>query len=216
MVPAAAALLLSYLLGAVPFGFLLVRVFKGIDLRAVGSGNIGATNTMRVLGRPLGVIAFLMDLGKGFVPVALIAPWLAGETVDPGWLGVSCGAAAVCGHVWPVYLRFRGGKGVATGFGALLAIDPWIILLAGIGWLAVIVTTRFVGLASVVMGLLFPVVAYIRRGSEEYGEEVILASLALTILILLRHRSNLERMIAGTEPRIGLKKATQDGESHAR
>src|SRR5688572_14379915 len=104
MLQAALALALSYLPGAVPFGWLFVRVLKGVDLRSIGSGNIGATNAMRVLGRPLGVLAFLCDFGKGFVPVAWIAPALGGGAhIHLGWLQVLCGAAAVAGHVWPVY-----------------------------------------------------------------------------------------------------------------
>jgi glycerol-3-phosphate acyltransferase PlsY len=195
MLPAVLALALSYLLGAVPFGFLMVRFLKGEDLRTLGSGNIGATNAMRALGRPLGIVAFLLDLAKGFAPVALIAPALTpSEGVDPSWLAVGCGAAAVVGHVFPVYLGFRGGKAVATGCGAIVAIDPWVFLVAGLAWLATLWFTRFVGLASVVMGVAFPVVAALRSRSQAYGVEMVL---------VLRHRSNLRRMLDGTEPRIG-------------
>ena len=208
------ALVLSYLLGAVPFGFVLVRVIKGVDLRSVGSGNIGATNAMRALGRPLGAVAFILDLGKGWVPVYLIAPVLTtADGFDGGWLRVLCGAAAVCGHVWPIYLRFRGGKAVATGCGAIIAIDPLIFVFAALTWLVTIAVSRYVGLASMAMGLAFPLVATLRREPGGYGIEVVIGSAALTALILLRHRSNLGRMLAGTEPRIGTKK-TEDAASH--
>lgn len=198
------ALLLSYLLGAVPFGFVLVRLIKGEDLRKHGSGNIGATNAMRVLGKPLGVFAFLLDFGKGYVPVALIAPALTPtEGIDPSWLAVGCGATAVIGHVFPIYLRFRGGKAVATGCGAIVGVDPLVFLAAGLAWVVTLATTRFVGLASIVMGLAFPLVAALRMGGRPYGIEFVLGTGALAALILLRHRSNLKRMIDGTEPRIG-------------
>jgi glycerol-3-phosphate acyltransferase PlsY len=205
MLQAALALALSYLLGSVPFGFLMVRFLKGEDLRSIGSGNIGATNAMRALGRPLGIVAFLLDFAKGFVPVGLFAPALsAGWEGGHNWLAVGCGAAAVLGHVFPIFLRFRGGKGVATGCGAIVGLDPWIFLIAGLAWIATLAATRFVGLASMVMGIVFPIVAAFRAGFRD-GPEVVLAAGALAGLILLRHRSNLMRMIDGTEPKIGRK-----------
>lgn len=195
------ALLASYLLGAVPFGWLLVRLLKGVDLRTVGSGNIGSTNAMRVLGKPLGILAFLLDFGKGWLPVAVLADALTGGTATMG-LRVLCGAAAVAGHVWPIYLRFRGGKAVATGFGGVVAIDPLIFVGGGIVWLLVLVTTRYVSLASICMGLTFPILSGWRSG-ERYGWEVVLGTAALAVLILWRHRPNIGRLLAGTELRAG-------------
>ena len=200
MAPAALSLLLSYLLGSIPIGFLLCKQIKGVDLRTVGSRNIGSTNAMRVLGRPLGVVAFLGDLGKGWAPTFLIAPWL---TDDHEWLRVAAGAAAVCGHVWPVFLRFKGGKAVATGCGAIVGLDPWIFVVGGVIWLVVLVTTRFVGLSSMAMGVAFPVTAAVLKD----GAPVICGTSVLALLILLRHRPNLMRMLAGAEPRIGRKGA---------
>lgn len=197
------ALLASYLLGAVPFGFLMARLLRGVDLRKVGSGNIGATNAMRVLGKPLGVVAFLLDFAKGLVPAALIAPMLAGEGRADGWLPVLCAAAAVCGHVWPVYLRFRGGKAVATGCGGIGGIDPLVLVGGGLAWGITLVTTRYVGLASVVMGLAFPALAAVRAARGEGGGELVWGTAVLAALVLVRHRSNLGRMVAGTEPKIG-------------
>lgn len=198
--PLGGSLLAAYLLGAVPFGWLLAKVLRGVDLRTVGSGNIGATNAMRVLGRPLGLVAFLLDFAKGWVPVAFLGE---GDPVRQ----VLLGAAAVCGHVWPVYLRFRGGKAVATSYGALLAIDPWICLVAGLAWLVAMALFRMVSLASLVMGLAFPLVALVRMGPGRYGWEVPAASALLFALILVRHRANLGRILAGTEPRIGRRRA---------
>ncbi|MFT7486134.1 MAG: glycerol-3-phosphate acyltransferase PlsY [Candidatus Paceibacteria bacterium] len=183
----------AYLLGAVPFGLLMCRLIKGVDLREEGSGNIGATNAMRVLGKPLGILAFLFDVGKGYAPVAL----LAGS--DPLWQ-VACGTGAVCGHVWPLYLRFKGGKAVATGYGVMLAIQPMIPLYAGLAWLLSLLVFGYVSLSSLVMGLAFPAAAW---GLHEPGV-VIAGTGGLTLLIWVRHRSNILRLLAGTEARTQL------------
>ncbi len=183
----------AYLLGAVPFGLLMCRLIKGVDLREEGSGNIGATNAMRVLGKPLGLLAFLLDVGKGYAPVALLAG------ADPLWQ-VACGTGAVCGHVWPIYLRFKGGKAVATGYGVLLAIQPLIPLAAGLTWLGSLLLLGYVSISSLVMGVSFPVAAF------AFGEPgvVIGGCCGLTLLILVRHRSNITRLLAGTEIRTEL------------
>lgn len=192
------AVLAAYLLGAVPFGWLVARM-KGVDLRSVGSGNIGATNAMRALGKPLGITVFLLDVAKGAVPVFFFAS--AFDLTDDAalTLRVLCGAAAVVGHCFPIYLGFKGGKGVATGCGALIALDPLIFSVAGLVWLAVFYSLRYVSLASIAMGVTFPLAAWL------IGDrwEVIAGAGALTLLILARHRSNIARMIAGTEPKSG-------------
>jgi acyl phosphate:glycerol-3-phosphate acyltransferase len=185
--------LVSYLVGAIPFGLVMCRVFKGVDLREVGSGNIGATNAMRVLGKPLGAIAFLLDFGKGFAPAAFLGAGLV------EWQ-VLCGAAAVCGHVWPVYLRFKGGKAVATGCGAIVAIDSMIFVGAGLTWLVLMLATGFVSIGSIAMGFAFPIMAWWRGQPNA----VILGTSLLTLLILVRHRSNMRNLLAGTEGRTKL------------
>jgi glycerol-3-phosphate acyltransferase PlsY len=190
----AGAVLAAYLVGAVPFGWLMARLLRGVDLRQVGSGNIGATNAMRVLGKPLGIVAFLLDFAKGWAPVVLLGQ------ADPG-LEVACGAAAVCGHVWPVYLRFKGGKAVATSFGAITGIDPLVSLGAGLVWLVLLVTFRYVSLASVGMGLAFPALALWRSRGGGHPWVFPAATGALALLILARHRSNISRILAGQEPR---------------
>jgi len=194
----------SYLLGALPFGLILARVVKGVDVRAVGSGNIGATNTMRVMGRGWGVFAFALDFLKGWVPVVFVASAVSAEAVHLDSLRVICGAAAVLGHCFPVYLAFRGGKGVATGCGAIVGLDPMVFVLGGAVWLVTLGLFRFVGLASVAMGLAFPVAAWFRQGDA--GEQrggLVVGTLLLLLLILVRHRANIARTLAGTEPRIG-------------
>lgn len=192
----------SYLLGAVPFG-LLVAGLKRVDLRRVGSGNIGATNAMRALGKPLGLLVFLLDVAKGALPVLLgwmpFAPELDAAPEARLSLQLCCGTAAVLGHCFPVYLGFRGGKGVATGCGALIALDPLIFVGGGLVWLAVFYGLRYVGLASIAMGLTFPWVAWLMG----HPTQLVIAASLLTLLIVVRHRSNIARMIAGTEPKSG-------------
>jgi len=194
----AVAILASYLLGAVPFGLVLVRATRGIDLRQVGSGNIGATNAMRAAGRPVGLAVFALDFLKGLAPVLLAAP-AAGGGLSPRELQVACGTAAVVGHCFPLYLRFRGGKGVATGCGALLAIDWRIFLAGGAVWIATLAATRFTGLASILMGFAFVATAWVLW--RERAPEVVVGAGLLTLLILVRHRTNIARMLAGTEPK---------------
>ncbi len=193
------ATLASYLLGAVPFGLLMARWIKGVDLRTVGSGNIGATNAMRVLGKPLGLVAFALDVAKGAVPATLVANWAAGPE-DEALARLLCGAAAVVGHCFPVYLGFKGGKGVATGCGAILAIEPLVFLLGGVVWLLALFTTRLVAVASMLMGATFPLAAWWLRGDDR---PFTLGCALLCLLILIRHRSNVGRILRGEEPRTG-------------
>jgi len=193
--------LLAYLLGSVPFGLLLGLVIGKVDIRTVGSGNIGATNVGRALGRPYALLAFALDFFKGWLP----GFWVLAVRPESHLVAVLCGGAAVCGHVWPIYLRFRGGKGVATGCGALVGVDPVIFLLGGLVWPATLLVTRFVGLSSMLMGLSFPLIAWwrVRAGGVAYGFEVVWGAAALALLIFVRHRANMKRMLAGTEPRVG-------------
>lgn len=202
-----AAVLSAYLLGSVPFGLLLGRIFRGVDIRESGSRNIGATNAGRVLGRPFGLLAFALDFGKGWFSSAVLAPALAASDENPWTLAVLCAGAAVVGHVWPLYLRFRGGKAVATTSGAIVGIDPLVFLAGGLAWLVTLAVTRFVGLSSMVMAVVFPLAAWWRMDARGYGIEVVVGLSVLTVLILARHRANMGRMLAGTEPRIGRKTA---------
>jgi glycerol-3-phosphate acyltransferase PlsY len=203
----AIAMGLSYLLGAVPFAWLLGKL-RGVDIRRVGSGNIGATNLTRALGRRWGVAAFALDFLKGLAP-ALLVPWLAprlareGEAVDPALAGIVCGAAAILGHVYPVYLRFRGGKGVATTFGVLAALMPWATTAAAAAWGLAYLATRTVSIASIFAAFAFPLAAALlcsRESGASYGALVTLAS-AAGALVLLRHRANIQRLLAGKEHR---------------
>jgi glycerol-3-phosphate acyltransferase PlsY len=200
----ALALALSYLLGSTPWGLVLVRVFKGVDVRKVGSGNIGATNAMRAGGRGLGLAVFVLDFAKGWVAVY----WISKLAPDSAWIQIACGAAAVLGHCFPVWLGFKGGKGVSTLCGAVVASDWRVFLCGGVVWLLVVAATRYVGLASFAMCLALPIAAWWLLRDAGFWLTVGLAALAL--LILTRHRSNMARMLAGTEPKIGHKRAGGD------
>jgi glycerol-3-phosphate acyltransferase PlsY len=197
------AVVLAYLVGSIPFGLVLVRISKGVDLRTLGSGNIGATNAMRAAGKPLGLTVFALDFGKGWFALAVAAGRFA-ESAPESWLAVACGSAAVLGHCFPIWLGFKGGKGVATGCGALVAVDPTIWLAGGAVWVVSLFGLRMVSLASIAMGLTFPIAAWF---CTQRIEPTVGAAL-LAVLILARHRSNMARIVAGTEPKVFQKRAT--------
>ena len=193
-------ILASYLLGAIPNGLLIARL-KGVDLQKVGSGNIGATNVFRCVGKGWGVLAFVLDAVKGFVP-AFFFPRLL-ESAPP-WLGLACGVAAVAGHNWPVWLKFKGGKGVSTSAGMLLGIAPAAV---GIGFAVFALTvalTRFVSLGSILAAVAVPAAYLWMNGAENR-----LLAVALVLmggLVIVKHRANVGRLLKGTEPRIVGKK----------
>ncbi len=195
----AVAILAAYLLGSIPFGLLVARS-RGIDLRAFGSGNIGATNAMRALGKPLGVSVFALDALKGFCPAwAALHSWVPLCPRGPAW-ALGMGLAAVLGHSFPVWLGFKGGKGVATGCGVWLAVAPLACLAAVATFALTLAVTRYVSLASTLAALSLPL-ALRALGVEPswlFGWALGMAS-----LVALRHRSNFVRMAAGVEPRIG-------------
>lgn len=197
----------SYLLGSIPFGYLLVRIFRGEDVRQSGSGNIGATNVSRK-SPALGVATLLLDALKGTAAVAL--SYVAADRMvgGPPALDLAALAAlfAVVGHVFPVWLKFRGGKGVATGLGAFALIAPKAVLIAAGIFIAVVVISRYVSLGSIVAVAVFPFVAWRIRQFDLSPKGLALISLA-SLLILVKHRENLRRLWGGTESRVGAKSA---------
>ncbi len=195
-------LLAAYLLGAVPFGLLIARA-RGVDLRRIGSGNIGATNVSRALGRTWGILAFLLDALKGWAPAALLplAARAAGAE-PPDLFGVGCGVAAVVGHIWPVYLGFRGGKGVATSAGMLLGVAPWAALAGLAAWTVVFLSSRYVSLASIVAALIVPAAGWLLPHTSNVLPWILTA---LGLLTILRHRANIVRLCRGTENRFARK-----------
>lgn len=207
------AVLVAYLLGSIPFGFLAGK-FKGLDIRTVGSGNIGATNVARALGRKWSLIVFVLDVLKGFGPTlaakAWAGPWLGADSEAP-WIAqvltMCVGAATILGHMLPVFLRFRGGKGVATGLGLLTAVS-FSTATAALGtWMIVLGLWGYVSLGSVVAAVSYPVwfviLARISAAPMQQAWWIWGFATALCALVVWRHRGNLSRMAAGTEPRIG-------------
>jgi glycerol-3-phosphate acyltransferase PlsY len=205
------AALLAYLLGSLPFGLLLTRAAGLGDLRAIGSGNIGATNVLRTGRKDLALATLLLDGGKGAAAV-LLAWWAAG----PG-VALVAGVSAVIGHLWPVWLRFKGGKGVATTLGTLLALAPGVGLLCCLTWLLVALLFRYSSLAALVSLGLAPVYAFLLpwglRLDEladarlfQGGWPLVATASVLAALVWMRHHQNIARLLAGEEPKIGRKK----------
>lgn len=196
----------AYLLGAVPTAYLVAKA-HGIDIRSIGSGNVGATNVSRALGRWWGLFTFAIDAMKGFIP-ALVFPMAAaawpGYEGKKEYLGLVCAAMAIAGHNWPVYLGFKGGKGVATSAGALLGLAP-LAGIIGLGtWILVFLPFRYVSLASIAAALAVGIsswVFYLGNGPVLPGVLSLLAG-----ILILRHRSNIVRLLQGTENRIQLRK----------
>ena len=199
-------IIISYLIGGIPFGY-LIAVAKGIDIRTQGSGNIGATNVGRVLGKRYGLIIFFLDMLKGFAVVflvpALVSSAVKLPTTTDSLLVILCGFCAVLGHAFPVYLRFSGGKAVATSFGVFIWLAPVSIAIAFGVWLLTVIVTRYVSLGSM-LGSLSLVGAIVVVADSPFGDNIYLTALsvAVAILIIIRHISNIQRIIAGTEKRI--------------
>jgi glycerol-3-phosphate acyltransferase PlsY len=187
--------LVAYLIGAIPVGLLVARAFGRGDVRRHGSGNIGATNVLRTAGRVAALVTLVGDVAKGYLAVLVGGIPVGG---DPVGLAV-CGVAAVAGNCWPVYLGFRGGKGVATGLGVFLRVMPLATLGAAAVWLAVVAASRYVSLASVVAAASAPVWAAFLADSRA----TLAAAGIVALIVVLRHRDNLRRLARGTEPRLG-------------
>ncbi|HZA55928.1 MAG TPA: glycerol-3-phosphate 1-O-acyltransferase PlsY [Candidatus Udaeobacter sp.] len=186
-------MIFSYLLGSIPTGY-IVGALAGIDIRKVGSGNVGATNVARALGRKPGLLTLSADVAKGFVPV-FVAIWLG---LNPTVVALVA-SAAFLGHLYPVFLRFQGGKGVATAFGVLLALAPMATLILMGVFILVAVSTRLVSLSSIVTAWAAPITLW----SLSYAPTVIATGVFFALLITARHRDNIQRLLVGTEPRFG-------------
>ncbi len=193
----------AYLLGSIPFGVLVARAQGGVDLRRVGSGNIGATNVLRAVGKGAAALTLLADIGKGALPVAL-----------GRWLGVAApvlaaiALAAVGGHLFPVFGRFRGGKGVATTLGVVLVGMPVVGSLLILIWLAVATLSRYSSLASLTASAALPILTWVLDGRPA----MLALSGALLVLVVFRHRENIARLLAGTEAKIGQKVRVSNGQ----
>ncbi|MCP4257782.1 MAG: glycerol-3-phosphate 1-O-acyltransferase PlsY [Planctomycetes bacterium] len=209
----APAVIGAYLLGSIPFGLLIAKA-HGKDLRSIGSGNIGATNVSRALGRKWAYVCFALDVLKGLVPmmVTMIIAKPAGIVMLLLWLVVGC--AAISGHIFPIYLKFKGGKGVATSFGVALGLWPYYTicaLFAIVIWVVVVLIWRYVSLASIAGSVSFPLVlilAIILRQSWDLFNlwPLLVAATAIPLMVIIRHRENIKRLLAGTESKISKSK----------
>ncbi len=197
MTNALLALAIAYLAGAIPFGYLLVKWKTGADVRGAGSGNIGATNVLRTTGRGAGIATLLLDILKGYFAV-----WLAGRLTnqDPLWMSLAA-LAVMAGHAYPVFLKFRGGKAVASFVGAFACLTPAALGAALVVFAVVVAKTRFISLGSIVSAAVFPLGVWLIL---QPPAPVFLASLAAATFILYRHSSNVARLRAGTENRFQL------------
>jgi len=199
----------SYLLGSIPFGYILVRVFRGVDVRSIGSGNIGATNVARSGGKKLAIATLVLDMFKGWLPVFLVLtlPCLpASGPVPLHTLATFAALMAMIGHVFPVWLGFKGGKGVATGLGVFLALAPKVVLIALALFLVVLALTRYVSLGSILASAAFPAMLWWLEGDLFHAAALAMCS-AAALLIIIRHHQNIARLLAGTESRFGAGKA---------
>lgn len=205
MHPLLLTVLSGYLLGSIPFGLLVGRL-NGIDIRQHGSGNIGATNVLRTLGKKWGYTTFALDVLKGVLAVVLVhflpLPEAAGFT--PVILKIAAGLACIVGHNFPVWLKFKGGKGVATTGGVLVALLPLAALVAVAAWVVTFYTTRYVSVASIVAAIAIPVAVW---SIERQIDPLFIFSLVVAALGIWRHRANIQRLLAGTESRFERKKS---------
>ncbi len=216
------AIIVAYLLGSIPFGLLIARA-HGKDLRSIGSGNIGATNVARALGRKWAYVCFALDVLKGLVPMLAILPLTTSLSAQSQtektivlflWLAVGC--AAILGHIFPVYLKLKGGKGVATSFGVALGLWPYYTICALIAiavWAVVVSIWRYVSLASVAASVTFPLVLILLialRPGWEFAHlwPFVITATAIPLMVIIRHRENIKRILSGTEGKIHQKKNT--------
>ena len=212
--------LAAYLLGSIPFGFLAARA-KGIDIRSVGSGNIGATNAMRVLGKPAGIAVLLLDALKGYIACTSLAlfifNWLAPRLYEPGAVVpaleiqhtnmIIAGIFAVLGHNYTCWLKFKGGKGIATTAGVYLALAPWAVLVALIVFILAVLVTKYVSVGSISAAIALPATVWIMSPQNFF---LGIVTTALGALAIYKHKSNLQRLRAGTESRLGKKTSTTE------
>ena len=198
-------LAIAYLLGSIPFGYILVRIFRKEDIRTTGSGNIGATNVVRSGAKGLGILTLLLDLLKAFAAVKIAQHFAPGTPGFPSDLAVLAGVAAVLGHVFPVWLRFKGGKGVASALGVFIAIAPLAALCALGVFVVVFAITRYVSLASILAAVMMPVfcLLWMPDRSPVFVGGVIF----LSLLVIAKHHANISRLMQGKESRFGSKKS---------
>lgn len=197
------AVIVSYIIGAIPFSYILGRLLKGVDIREYGSGNVGATNLIRSVGKLPGLIALFLDISKGIIAVVFVARiFYSTETAfSLPTFKIILGVTVVCGHIWTAFLRFKGGKGVATAIGVFIGLAPLAMMFGLCIWGLAALCFRYVSLSSIIMVICLPFVMLFLREPSEY----IYLSVILAVFIIYRHRANIIRLIKGTEYKIGQK-----------
>jgi acyl phosphate:glycerol-3-phosphate acyltransferase len=206
----------AYLVGSVPFSLLIAKFFGGVDLREHGSGNVGATNVARTMGAKWGIAALLCDAAKGMVSVGVIPLVISMSAEYQIHQGVLGAILAVLGHMFPVWLKFRGGKGVATALGAVIILAPWITLYAFISFVFVVFATRIISLASMVAAVTFSIAQLTISGKElwtGYAWSLGVFSVAVPLLIIFQHRANIGRLLRGEESKLSLGKKSSSEEA---
>jgi glycerol-3-phosphate acyltransferase PlsY len=206
----ASSIIGSYLIGAIPFSYIAGKLLKGIDLREHGSGNLGASNTFRNLGAGPGAVVLLLDIAKGFLPVFVAGRLAADAGLPVHWTTLAAAFAAVVGHMYSVYLKFTGGKGIATAAGGFLAIQPYALLGSFAVFAIVFVSKRIMSLATLGSAAALPVFVYLSGRFDLWPSHwsYTAVSIILVVVIFHKHRSNIRRLLAGTEPVLARKKRT--------
>lgn len=200
------AIFISYFIGSIPTAYIFGRVLKGVDIRKFGSGNVGATNALRVLGKPAGISVLLLDIFKGFATVTFLGNFVGLRVtgISDITLRIMLGICCISGHNWTIFLRFKGGKGMATTLGVLLGLAVkitgirMVFVLVILTWLAVFIITRIVSLASILSVIALPILMFLFKQPSI----LICLSILLSVFIILRHKSNLKRLLRGEEPRL--------------
>ncbi len=195
------AVTLSYLLGSLPTSYILAKVLKGIDIRGYGSGNVGATNVLRTVGKLPALIALLIDILKGVAAVTLLSTFLypASLNIDYESFQILLGFSVICGHIWTVFLKFKGGKGVATSAGVLLILCPKAVGIAAIVWLITILITRYVSLSSLLASISLPIINAVMGMSVQ----LVIFTITLCFISTYKHKANITRLINREESKIG-------------
>lgn len=199
-----AALTISYLIGSLPTGYIAAKMLRGIDIREYGSGNIGATNVFRVVGRVPGAAVLLVDIAKGVLAVTLVAGLFhrLSPIVNLNFYRILAGLAAIMGHNWTIFLRFKGGKGIATSFGVLLGICPLAVALVFLIWSGVVLIWRYISLGSIVAAFALPLIVVCLYQRREGFLELVLFAALLSLIAIYKHRPNLRRLLQGQEGKV--------------
>ena len=202
--------LLAYLVGSIPIGFMIGKA-RGVDLRTIGSGNVGATNVYRAFGFRLAIFVFMLDVSKGFIGAAVLPAIWTPDALSITWVRIICGVAAIAGSIASIFMKFKGGKGVATAVGVFLALEPLSTIIGLVIWTVLFLKYRYVSLGSIVGASALPILIAIFNQNGLLRYPVFYLSLLVAVIVIVRHRSNIGRLLKGTENRIGATRGVHSG-----